>query len=267
MSKKTIWLVIAALLVLLGVLIFSGVMTIFNWDFTKLSTDESQALFLLSMILTIILPAVFGTGPASAAMSYVLRNYVNDTHSWVWGDFKDNFKSNFKQGLIVYLIDTVIICMFAVSIFFYSVQMGGSLISLALRAIVFAVFVIFMLMHLYVYPIMATFKLSVKNIYRNSLLLSMAKLPWSILTAAVVGLLIYGAIYLVVSSGLGIFAIILLYFSLVNFTSIFMTNGVIRKFMLEPALAQQNEGKTDIDSFNEDDVVFEDVTERRSKRG
>ena len=41
MSKKTIWLVIAALL-LLGGLIFSGVMTIFNWDFTKLSTVKYE---------------------------------------------------------------------------------------------------------------------------------------------------------------------------------------------------------------------------------
>jgi len=43
MSKKIkIWLVIATLLVLIGCIIFAGVMTVFNWDFTKLSTVEYE---------------------------------------------------------------------------------------------------------------------------------------------------------------------------------------------------------------------------------
>ena len=41
-KKTTIWLVIATSLVLLVGLIFSGVMTIFNWDFTKLSTVKYE---------------------------------------------------------------------------------------------------------------------------------------------------------------------------------------------------------------------------------
>lgn len=39
MCKNTkIWLIIAASLVLIGLIIFGGVMTVFQWDFTKLST-------------------------------------------------------------------------------------------------------------------------------------------------------------------------------------------------------------------------------------
>ncbi len=43
MSKRTkIWLVIAASLVLVGGIIFTGVMTVFKWDFTKLSTVKYE---------------------------------------------------------------------------------------------------------------------------------------------------------------------------------------------------------------------------------
>ena len=43
MNKTTkIWLVIAAFLVLVGCIIFGGVMTILKWDFTKLSTFEYE---------------------------------------------------------------------------------------------------------------------------------------------------------------------------------------------------------------------------------
>ncbi len=43
MSKKTkIWLIIAASLVLVGLMILGGVMTVLKWDFTKLSTHKYE---------------------------------------------------------------------------------------------------------------------------------------------------------------------------------------------------------------------------------
>ena len=43
MSKITkIWLIIAASLVLVGCIIFGGVMTMLKWDFTKLSTGKYE---------------------------------------------------------------------------------------------------------------------------------------------------------------------------------------------------------------------------------
>ena len=43
MSKITkIWLIIAASFVLIGCIIFGGVMTMLKWDFTKLSTDKYE---------------------------------------------------------------------------------------------------------------------------------------------------------------------------------------------------------------------------------
>ena len=43
MSKSVkIWLIIAASLILIGAIIFTGVMTVLKWDFTKLSTEKYQ---------------------------------------------------------------------------------------------------------------------------------------------------------------------------------------------------------------------------------
>ena len=43
MNKKTkVWLVVAALLILIGVIVFGGVMSMLNWDFTKLSTVKLE---------------------------------------------------------------------------------------------------------------------------------------------------------------------------------------------------------------------------------
>ncbi len=42
MRKTKLWLITAALLILIGCLIFGGVMTVLNWDFTKLSTVKFE---------------------------------------------------------------------------------------------------------------------------------------------------------------------------------------------------------------------------------
>ena len=39
-TRTKIWLIIATSLVLIGCIIFSGVMTMLKWDFTKLSTSK-----------------------------------------------------------------------------------------------------------------------------------------------------------------------------------------------------------------------------------
>lgn len=44
MSRKTkVWLVVGASLILIGTLVFSGVMSVLKWDFSKLSTPKYQA--------------------------------------------------------------------------------------------------------------------------------------------------------------------------------------------------------------------------------
>ena len=37
-KRMKIWLIIAAALILIGCILFAGVMTVMKWDFTKLST-------------------------------------------------------------------------------------------------------------------------------------------------------------------------------------------------------------------------------------
>ena len=42
MKRSTLWLITAAVLILLGAMIFGGVMTVLSWDFSKLSTAQYE---------------------------------------------------------------------------------------------------------------------------------------------------------------------------------------------------------------------------------
>ena len=103
-------------------------------------------------------------------------------------DFFEQFKSNFKQGILLWIIDLAIIYLFTVAIKFYG--QSGLII---LQYVMIFMAVIYVMMHLYAYQMMVTFDLPLKSILRNSLLLAMAKAPASLLM-----LLLNTVVYIVV---------------------------------------------------------------------
>ena len=208
--------------------------------------DISLALSILYLLLTVVVLQITGSGPASVAMNYVLRKYVNDTHSWVWSDFIDNIKSNFKQGMGVYLVNVLVLSLCVIGLLFYTFVMKGML-AYVFRTILLVFTVIFILMQKYTYMLVSGFELKFKHIYKNAFILTIAGLKWNIFSAAVVLALMYGAYSLVIRIPLvGILAFILLYFSVITFTQIFITNNVVKKYILKPMETQSaNENGTE----------------------
>ncbi len=200
---------------------------------------EQDALMVLQMFTTVTLLLFTGSGSASAAMAYVLRKYVKDTHSWVWSDFFENLKSNFLQGTIVYIINLVVISLMALALMFYWSVIDGAM-SMFLTTIVAVVGFIFLMMQMYVYHMMAGFKLKIKDIYRNSLLLTLGKLPWNVLSFGVTLVFVY--LYsLTVNAAYSVFIIVFILYSIIAFTQIFMTNNIVYKYVEEPSETAQKE--------------------------
>ena len=76
----------------------------------------------LSVIFTNFYISVMGAGPATAGMTYIMRNFVREEHAWIGSDFKDSVVSNFKQSIIVFVIDIV-----ATVVVFYAIYNYGQI--------------------------------------------------------------------------------------------------------------------------------------------
>ena len=63
---------------------------------------------LISMWLLILVPCIAITGPFNAGVTYVLRNWARDQHSFVLSDFRDAVKGNWKQALLVSLVSGIL---------------------------------------------------------------------------------------------------------------------------------------------------------------
>lgn len=210
--------------------------SIMGVDMAAITSEESGAMFMFAVCAVIVIAGVLGTGAPTAAASYVMRNYVNDSHSWVVSDYFEHLKKNFLQGTIVFIVDVIVLCLFLVSMVFYSVEVSG-IFPLILRSILLVAFVIFAMMHMYIYQIMAKFKMKLSEIYRSSLILVLIKLPWNILAFIVSGLITYIVGYVFNANFVIAIAVsVLMYFSLNLFTQIFMTNNIVKKYILEPSL-------------------------------
>ena len=62
----------------------------------------------LQMSLMLLIPCILITGPVQAGMAYVTRNWARDEHAFAWADFRDAVKENWKQGLAVSAITSVL---------------------------------------------------------------------------------------------------------------------------------------------------------------
>lgn len=136
---------------------------------------------LLATWLLIMIPCIAITGPFNAGVSYVLRNWARDEHSFVLSDFKDAVKGNWKQALVISLIDGVMPFLVYTGWRFYGGMMAGSSFYVVPLGLMLLVGIVWTLASMLAYPMLITYDLKIKDVIRNSVLLSVAKLPFAVL--------------------------------------------------------------------------------------
>ena len=160
------------------------------------NADFANNLALLDLVIrfaaSLMFMVAWGMGPVTAGYTYILRNYSREEHAWLWSDFWQYTKENFKQAAIVWLIDAAAFVVLALAFMFYSNASGGMHY---LKYVITCFILVYTMMHFYIYPIMVTFKLSIKDIYRNSFLFALGKLPINLLVLLILVLIHIGIPY------------------------------------------------------------------------
>ena len=209
---------------------------------------------ILTVIFTNFYISVMGAGPATAGMTYIMRNFAREEHAWIGSDFKDNVKSNFKQSIIVFVIDIVVTVVMFYAIYIYG-QMSGAISYL--KYFLYVISFIYMMMHMYIYPIMVTFKLSVKDIYRNSFIFALGKLPSNFLVMIalffihiVIPILIlyFGGKFFAIMLIIYLIAEIVIIMSLTQFLVNFNVYPKMKKYMLDVIEGKNKKQDTDSDA-------------------
>lgn len=184
--------------------------------------------------LALVVVSIFITGPATAGFTYVLRNFQRQEHAWVFSDFKEHFRKNYKQGVLMGLVDVIASVLLYVALVFYVYMMPLQMPDMQILSTIGATLIVivsiaFIIMHFYIYVMMVTFKLTFKQLIRNALLFTFARLPVNVLIFIVDAAIVLACILFPIA--LYVLTPLLL-FSLLGFFTVYAVYPSIDRFMI-----------------------------------
>jgi len=225
-------------------------------DSETLLSDVMLKFIFLTLMMCI--PMVT-TGPAQAGFTYIMRNYAREEHAFIWSDFKETAIKNMKQSLIISTINSLLTFIMLFSIRAYMILGSGNFIMTAGSAIMVVLFIIFAIMNMYIYPIMITFDLKIKQIYKNALIFAVVKFLPN------VGILLLSVFLIILSFYFNpiIGIIIYLFFtvSLIGFLTNFYVYPKLKKYMISRIEEEEDE-----DDEEEEDEISEEAGETSEGR-
>ena len=140
-----------------------------------------QLLGLLWMWLLVLAPCIAITGPATAGVSYVTRNWARDQHSFMLSDFKDAFKENWKQALLISSITGALpVLVFVCYRFYGQLTSTNGMVFIIPQMLVVVLGILWLLALQLLYTLMVTYTLPFRHLIRNAFILSIGKLPLSV---------------------------------------------------------------------------------------
>lgn len=128
----------------------------------------------LSVGFGFLMTALLGSGAPRAGLSFVLRNYSREEHAFLWSDFLENTKKNLGKGTVIFLIDVLFTFIICLDIASYGG--AGTFWGLIASYIALFIFIIYILMHPYIYMILVTFGIKLKAAYKNAFMLTAVKI-------------------------------------------------------------------------------------------
>lgn len=151
-------------------------------SYTYISEADFQEIMNGTLLITLLLliPCILITGPFTAGVSYVTRNWSRDEHAFIWSDFKDAAKANWKQSLVISGITSVMPLIVYMGWRFYGEMAITTPLMVIPQVLILMIGLVWSISVTYMYPLIVTYDLKLKDVIRNALLLAIARLPMSV---------------------------------------------------------------------------------------
>jgi uncharacterized membrane protein YesL len=179
-------------------------------------TERIGNLILLNLLYLITCIPIVTIGPATAALHYVTLKYAANEEDRVWEPFMHSFKQNLKQGILVGLITTFVGVGLAFSMYYiYQMVSAGLALDKVVMVIVSLTCILYLMANAYIYPLLARYENSIKQMLRTALLLAIRHLPATVCLGIISGAPILMLMYTPVT-----FMIALSFYFFIGFSAI-----------------------------------------------
>lgn len=227
----------------------------------------------ISVLITKILISVFAIlfvvlfGPATAGLMKVMRNYVIEKPTFMIYDFMKTFKSEFKNAFLIGFLDCLLVCCVASALYIYPemAKQAENNFYYVLLGVTASVALLAFLMNFYLFLILISTNISMKNVFKNSLYLAIVALKRNAITFLIVGGVIAGIVALLCILPFSIAVIVLTFLPFIPATWLalvvaFNSYPIIQKHIINPYYEQKGEINPELLlNLESDESLFEDM--------
>lgn len=219
----------------------------------------------LYILYAVTLPLIL-LSPFTCGLAYVTRNFAREEHAFVWSDFWDAVKNNWKpallNGVIVYLAYVIL----SFSIFFYSTRVSDNWMFMIPLAVCCILSILMLFAQYYIPVMIVTFDLKLRHIYRNAFIFSiMGLLRNLMITAILAGLFIALLFCPAAFAVIPLLLVIIFLCAFISYLTSFATYSLLDTYLIQPFYKKEAEAKDaeirvakDGDTFNFDNDELDD---------
>lgn len=217
----------------------------------------------LNLLYVIFCIPIVTIGPATAGMVKVTKNFSIQRHAYVWTDFIDSFRKNFKQSFFLGIIDIIAMGGIITGCWLYPkiARETGSNAWYILFSLTLSVGIIFTVMNFYLYLMIISTELPVSSIVKNAFFLSCIALKQNIVTFVI--FIAIAAASVILAVYYQIFLMLMLFFpaAILSFIVCFRCYPVVQKYVINPYYEQKGEINPELE-YNKpsEESVFSDDT-------
>lgn len=197
----------------------------------------------LNVLYVIFCIPIITIGPATAGMTKVLRNFSMERHAYIWTDFFESFKKNFKQSFFVGIADIIALTEIITGCWLYPkiASETGSNSWYILFSLTLSVGIIFIIMNFYIYLMIVSTDISMKAIIKNAFFLSCIDLKKNLLTLVIFTVIVAAAIILAIYYQ--IFLMLMLFFpaAILGLIVCFNCYPTVQKYVINPYYEKRGE--------------------------
>lgn len=263
-------LISVALAVLSFIVSTSVYSSLTNIDVVANLSSSNLFIVLMSgvvMFFTVI--PTFAVGPFQAGMTYILRCYTKREPCFLWTEYIGKTRSNLKLSIKASLINAFagFFIMLDFSVYLALTNENSTIgkmfpewmLSVALVILIF-LSALFLIMCMYIYPMIVTFRLTLKQLYKNAMLFAFLRwlpnLGILLLDAALVFIPI-----LLVGTTWGLYLILILYavigITFIGFINMSFTFPTIKKCLIDNYKTDTSSNENSDEAYTDSEVDYE----------
>lgn len=181
--------------------------------------------------------------PFIAGLTFVTRNFAREEHAFVWSDFWDAVKGNWKyfllNGLVCYAVFTLL--SFAL-LYYYSMAVSNWMYYIPLWMCVM-VAIVFLFAQYYLPIMFVTFDLKFTHAYKNALIFTVAGFGRNILVTIILGAMLFAFLNIpLLNITLLVYVLLLVFiiFSFISYLISFAVYPIIDLYMIQAAKRIEN---------------------------